>query len=95
MAEMDRNKRARIKIELPNGEMFYVKNKTYGLEDITEERIAEYMKMLEEARTALRKTEPIQDIICEEARYYFEDVKSFEETAEVINNRVALYIREQ
>ena len=69
--------------------------KCYKAEDVTEERVAEYLDFLEEARAFPGDMDPLLDIICEKAEYYFDGVKSFEEMVDVINNRVGLYIKEQ
>lgn len=66
----------------------------YGEEDLTEERIAEYRQILEDARPYPRRTEPIVEIICEEAMYYFDGSKSIEEVAGAVENRVRLYLDE-
>ena len=49
---------------------------------------------MENARMLPVRTEPLLDIICEEAAYYFDGSKSVEETAKVTRNRVQLYLDE-
>ena len=56
--------------------------------------INEYIDAMENARLLPVRTEPLLDIICEEAAYYFNGSKGVEETAEVIQNRVQLYLNE-
>lgn len=94
MAETGNTKSAFSTLGFPSGEEIILKNKEYTREDITEERIAEYMAMLEDTRFLPTATKPLLEIIYEETQYYFNGAKSFEETAEIINNRVSLYIKE-
>ena len=61
---------------------------------MTEERIAEYLEALEDVRPLPYRTAPILDIVYEEAVYYFNDSKSIRDVAEVIRNRVQLYLDE-
>lgn len=65
----------------------------YGT-DVSEERQAEYIKVLEEARPLPMRTEPILEIILEEAGSYFNGDKSAEKVSEVINKRVQVYLDE-
>lgn len=65
----------------------------YGT-DVSEERQAEYIRVLEEARPLPIRTEPILAIILEEAEDYFNGYKSAEEVSQVVNNRVQLYLNE-
>lgn len=68
---------------------------TYTEENITEEKIEEYRKTLEEARSYPIRTAPILDIILEEAADYFNGSKSAEAVSKVVTNRVRLYLAHQ
>nr|WP_300831237.1 extracellular solute-binding protein [uncultured Acetatifactor sp.] len=68
--------------------------RTFQERDFTESVINEYIDAMENARLLPVRTEPLLDIICEEAAYYFNGSKGVEETAEVIQNRVQLYLNE-
>lgn len=72
------------------GDQYIVFRKGY----FTESVINEYIDAMENARMLPVRTEPLLDIICEEAAYYFNGSKGVEETAEVIRNRVQLYLDE-
>jgi len=84
---------------LGNGETIVKKKKVYTKEDITQERIDEYLDMLENTtevnRAMQKRRQAVGKIIKEEAEYYFEGVKSLEEVVDIINNRVGLYLGEQ
>ena len=67
---------------------------TYSEEDITEEWVEEYRRAMEEVRTIPPRTESILEIICQEAEDYFADRKSAEQVAEIVENRVQLYLDE-
>ena len=69
-------------------------HKTFRKGDFTESVINEYIDAMENARMLPVRTEPLLDIICEEAAYYFNGSKGVEETAKVIRNRVQLYLDE-
>lgn len=62
---------------------------------LTKERADEIEEFLENARALPYKTEPILAIIREEAKEYFNGNKSKEQVAEIIENRVQLYLDEQ
>ena len=62
--------------------------------DLTEEKIGEMKKELEEAKPYPIRVVPLLNIIDEEAAYYFSGVKSAEEVRSVIENRVRLYLGE-
>ena len=62
---------------------------------LTKERIEELKEVLEDARFVPIRTKPILDIICEEAAGYFGGGKSINETIDVINNRVQVYLDER
>lgn len=68
--------------------------KTFTEADMTEERIAEYMEALENVRPLPYRTAPVLDIVCKEAADYFSGSKSIPEVAEIIRNRVQLYLDE-
>lgn len=59
------------------------------------EKIPYFEEMLEEARYLPIRSVPVMDIVCEEADDYFNGSKSAEEVAEVIENRVRLYLNER
>ncbi len=67
----------------------------YTEEDLTEEKLEEYRKALEEARSCPVRTAPIIDIILEESADYFNGSKSAEAVSEVVANRVRLYLAHQ
>lgn len=67
---------------------------SFQAEDVTEEWMEEYRKAMEEVRTIPLRTEPILEIICQEAEDYFRGVKSTEQVAETVRNRVQLYLDE-
>ncbi len=69
-------------------------SKTFTEADITQERIAEYLEALENVRVLPYRTAPILDIVYTEAADYFSGSKSIEDVAEVIRNRVQLYLDE-
>lgn len=71
------------------------KYKEYTYEDMTEERIAEYLSALEEVRSLPYRTAPVLDIICEEAESYFNGSKSIRDVNAIIENRVRLYLEER
>lgn len=79
--------------EIRDGEVIN-EHKTFRKEDFTESVINEYIDAMENARMLPVRTEPLLDIICEEAAYYFGGSKGVEETAKVIRNRVQLYLDE-
>lgn len=62
--------------------------------DLSEEKIAELRKTIEEAKPIPIRTAPILDIVCEEAADYFSGSKSIEEVRQIIENRVRLYLEE-
>lgn len=66
----------------------------YGT-DVSEEKQAEYIKAIEEARPLPTRTAPILTIILDEAEAYFDGYKSAEEVSKTINNRVQLYLDER
>lgn len=61
---------------------------------LTDERIVRLKEILEDARFAPFHTQPILNIIYEEASGYFGGVKNIEDTIDVINNRVQNYLDE-
>ena len=70
-----------------NAEMIYYS-------PLTNERIQELKEVLEDARFSTIRTQPILDIIYEEAGGYFSGTKEIDETIRVISNRVQLYLDE-
>lgn len=62
---------------------------------LTRERADEIEAFLESARALPYKTEPILNIVREESQYYFNGSKSIEQVADIIKNRVQLYLDEQ
>ena len=62
---------------------------------LTRERADEIEAFLENARALPYKTEPILKIIEEESQDYFNGSKSIEQVADIIENRVQLYLDEQ
>jgi hypothetical protein len=86
-----------------NSRPYYYQKKVYGklitimersAADLTEEKIGEMKKELEEAKSYPIRVVPLLNIIDEEAAYYFNGVKSAEEVRSVIENRVRLYLGE-
>lgn len=74
----------------------YVKvYKEYTYEDMTEERIEEYLGELEKVRNLPFRTAPVLDIVCEEAESYFNGSKSIRDVSAIIENRVRLYLMER
>jgi len=66
----------------------------YGT-DLSEEKKAEYLRAIEEAKPLPIRTAPILKIILDEAEAYFDGYKSVDEISRVINNRVQLYLDER
>lgn len=62
---------------------------------LTEERKAELVTALEDARPAPLKTQPLVKIVVEEARSYFSGDKTIDEVRSLIQNRVQLYLNEK
>lgn len=79
--------------DVQDGEVSYG-SKLFRKAEFNESVINEYIDAMENARMLPVRTEPLLDIICEEAAYYFNGSKGVEETAEVIRNRVQLYLNE-
>lgn len=75
-----------------NGTLIYP---AYYGTDVSEEKQAEYRRTLEEAKPLPLRTEPILEIILEEAKDYFDGYKNVEEISKVIENRVQLYLDER
>ncbi len=75
-----------------NGVLYYP---AYYGEDVSEEKQAEYLRALEEIRPLPLRTEPIIEIILEEAGDYFNGSKSAGEVSQVVGNRVRLFLEEQ
>ena len=70
----------------------------WSSEDITDDKVAEYISMRDRAEPGDdeedRRMKPIWQIIWEESEAYFVGDKSIEEVADIINNRVQLYLDE-
>ena len=70
----------------------------WSCEDITDEKVVEYISMRDRAEPGddeeARRMKPVWQIIQEEAEAYFIGDKSVEEVADIINNRVQLYMNE-
>lgn len=69
--------------------------RTYTAADMTEEKIQEYLAALEDVRAIPARNQPIIDIICEEAEYYFNGSKSVKDVVKVIKSKVGLYLAER
>lgn len=80
-------------IYIDYGEVIKV-SKIYTSEDMTQERVAEYLAELEDVRMLPSGTGPVLDIIYEEAGAYFSGSKSIGEVSGIIRNRVQLYLDE-
>ena len=65
------------------------------LYDMTEDRGTEIRGTLEDARVLPEHTQPILEIIYEEAEAYFAGSKTIEEIIPTIENRVQLYLDEK
>lgn len=78
---------------IENGKTIMIK----GSEEdaLTEAEVEEITCSVEEAKPYPIRTVPIMDIICEEAEDYFEGNKSIKEVADIIENRVKLYLEEK
>ena len=88
----DKRPETKSTASLVNGE--YIIGVERSVADLTEEKIAELKKTIEEAKPFPIRTTPILDIIDEEAAYYFNGVKSIDEVRNIIENRVGLYLDE-
>lgn len=64
------------------------------LEQVNEEWIDAFIKAAEETRALPVRTNPILDIICDEAEDYFNGTKSAAEVISVMENRARLYMNE-
>lgn len=70
---------------------------TYGAENrefLENEKLPNFIQLLENARYLPVRTQPLLDIVCEEAEGYFSGAKSVEEVVSIIENRVKLYMSE-
>jgi len=79
---------------IDSGELVKERKKV-GAGDMTQERLEEYLEALGKVRGAPLRSGPVLDIICEEAGAYFDGSRSIEDVAEVITNRVGLYLAER
>lgn len=66
----------------------------FPLEDVNGEWVEVFTQMAEETRPLPVRTEPVLDIILDEAEDYFNGMKSVEEVVRVMENRVRLYLSE-
>lgn len=57
--------------------------------------VEEYVAFLKTCGPEPRGQSVIEDMVREEAKEYFEDRRSLEETVRIIQNRVELYLKEQ
>lgn len=64
-------------------------------EFIETEKLPYFRKILEEARYLPVRPAPVLDIVCEEAKHYLNGSKTAEEVADIIENRVNLYLNER
>lgn len=64
-------------------------------EFVENEKVDNFLEMLEEARYLPVRPASILNIVCEEAEQYFNGSKSMEEVVFVIENRVSLYLNER
>lgn len=68
---------------------------TIELEPFSNEKAAEYSELVHNAvKNSYADDEKIRNILTEELTYYFEGERSAEETADIIQNRVSLYLSE-
>lgn len=63
--------------------------------DVTEDTVEYLSGILDEAKSDNMWLKQIRSIIQEEAQYYFQNQKTVEETAQIIQNRVQLYLDER
>lgn len=89
---MQKNIQEMAQMRNENGIVYYP---AYYGTDVSEEKQAEYRRTLEEAKPLPLRTEPILDIILEEAEDYFNGYKNAEEISRVVDNRVQLYLDER
>lgn len=80
------------------GEKMYTEERSWSREDVTDEKIEDYISMRERAMPSdteeSRRMAVVWQIIREEAEAYFTGSKSIEEVADLITNRVQLYMDE-
>ncbi len=67
---------------------------SYAAKDVTEEWTERYRQAMEEVKPLPIRTEPVLEIICQEAASYFDGSKDRGQVAETIRNRVQLYLDE-
>jgi len=75
---------------------------SWGMDDvsvdmyaISDEQLAGFMEVIENAKRAVSYDEKLFNIIAEDASAFFEGAKSAEETAKIIQSRVQIYLSEQ
>lgn len=61
---------------------------------MNEEQCNKQLAMMEYVRVDTLENQTIRSIILEEAQYYFQGIKGLEETCEIIQNRVQIYLDE-
>ena len=80
------------------GKLVYSRSRSWSREDITDEKAMEYISMRDKAvgggSEEERRMKPVWQIIREESEAYFTGDKSIEEVADIITNRVQLYLDE-
>lgn len=82
-------------VTFSNGQLSYNDDwVTYKAQDVKEEWKDKYRQTMEEVRTVPLRTEPILEIICQEAEEYFKGVKDTGQVAEIIGNKVQVYLDE-
>jgi len=62
--------------------------------EVVERKLEKSKSLLENIRFIPTRTEPILDIVCEEAEDYFSGIKGMEEVISVMENRVEIYLKE-
>ncbi|MCM1325708.1 MAG: extracellular solute-binding protein [Bacteroidales bacterium] len=83
-----------VRIEDPMAAIPY-ESMTLEIYSATEEEIGQLRTLIENAEPADLRTPGIYEILQEEAAFFFNGQKTAKEAAEVIQNRVSLYVREQ
>ncbi|MCM1534541.1 MAG: extracellular solute-binding protein [Clostridium sp.] len=83
-----------VRIEDPMAAIPY-ESMTLEIYSATEEEIGQLRALIENAEPADLRTPGIYEILQEEAAFFFNGQKTAKEAAEVMQNRVSLYVREQ
>jgi len=79
---------------LPDGTWEITNQLSFSADDITDEIVEEFVETLEGARPYPLRTAPILEIVGQEAADFFYGSKDAAQVAEVIKNRVQLYLNE-